>query len=94
MYVCCLTTQKVDDPNVYSVLIRSSTYAGLNFSKNPTKTNFFLHTHSTKRPLAVIMSSLRNPSQPDETPGPPKNGGMSISDISNDTPNQHYHNAM
>ena len=38
------------------------------------------------------MSSLRNPSQPNETPGPPKNGGMPISDIPNDTPNQHYHN--
>ena len=51
-----------------------------------------LHTHSTKRQLTVIMSSLRNPSQPDETLGPPKNGGMPISDIPKDTPNQHYHN--
>ena len=38
------------------------------------------------------MSSLRNPPQPNETPEPPKNGGISISDIPNDTPNQHYHN--
>ena len=38
------------------------------------------------------MSSLRNPSQPDENPGPPENGGMPISNIPNDIPNQHYHN--
>ena len=38
------------------------------------------------------MNSLRNLFQPDKTPEPPKNGGISISDILNDTPNQHYHN--
>ena len=38
------------------------------------------------------MSSLRNPPQPDETPGPPKNGKIPISAYPNDTPNQHYHN--
>ena len=38
------------------------------------------------------MRSLRNPTQPVETPEPPKNGEMPISDIPNDTPNQHYHN--
>ena len=38
------------------------------------------------------MSSLRNPSQPDETLEPPKNGWMPISDIPDDTPIQHYHN--
>ena len=40
----------------------------------------------------VIMSSLRNPSQPDETQEPPKSGGMPISDIPDDTYNQYYHN--
>ena len=38
------------------------------------------------------MSSLRNPSQPDETQEPPKSGGMPISDIPDDTYNQYYHN--
>ena len=38
------------------------------------------------------MSSLKHPSQPDETPETPKNGGIPISEIRNDTPNQHYHN--
>ena len=52
----------------------------------------FLYTYSTKRHLMVIMSSIRIPSQFDETPEPPKNGGMNISDIFDDTPNQHYHN--
>ena len=37
------------------------------------------------------MSSLRNPPQPDETPGP-KNGKMPISAYPNDTPNQYHHN--
>ena len=53
---------------------------------------FCIHTYSTKRYLTVIISSLRNPSQPDETLEPPQNGGMPISDIPNDTSNQHYHN--
>ena len=38
------------------------------------------------------MSFLRNPSQPDETPEPPKNGGMPITDIPDNTPHQQYHN--
>ena len=38
------------------------------------------------------MSSLRNPSQPDETPEPPENGGMRITDIPDNTPHQQYHN--
>ena len=52
----------------------------------------FLHTYSTKSHLTVIMSSLKNPSQTDKTPEPSKNGVMSISDIPDNTPNQHYHN--
>ena len=75
-----------------SVLICVCTYARFNFSKNPTKNNFVIHTYNTKRHLTVNMSSFRNTSQPDETPEPPKNCEMSISDIPNDTPNQHYHN--
>ena len=38
------------------------------------------------------MSSLGNPSQPNKTPEPPKNGGMPILGITDDTPNAHYHN--
>ena len=38
------------------------------------------------------MSSLRNPCQPNETPEPPKNGGIPITNIPDNTPNQHYHN--
>ena len=38
------------------------------------------------------MSSPRNPPQPDETPGPPKNGKIPISAYPNDTPNQYHHN--
>ena len=49
---------------------------------------FFLHTHSTKRHLTVVMSSLRNPSQPDETSTPPKMAEC----FPDDTSNQDYHN--
>ena len=38
------------------------------------------------------MSSLRNPFHSDKTPVPSKNGGIPISDIPDDTHNQHYHN--
>ena len=75
-----------------SVIICVFTYVRFNFSKNPTKNNFVIHTYSTKRHLTVIISSLRNTSQPDETPEPPKNCEIPISDIPIDTPNQHYHN--
>ena len=75
-----------------SVIICVFTYVRFNFSKNPTKNNFVIHTYSTKRHLTVIISSFRNTSQPDETPEPPKNYEIPISDIPIDTPNQHYHN--
>ena len=52
----------------------------------------FLHTHSTKSHLTIVMSSLRNPYQPDETSEPPKNSVVPIFDIPNDTSNQHYYN--
>ena len=48
--------------------------------------------YSTKHHLTVIMNSLRNPFQPDETSEPSKNDNIPISDILNDTPNQYYHN--
>ena len=77
---------------MHSVLIHFSTYARLNFSKIFNKTKKILRTYSNKRHLTVIVSSLRNPSQPDETPAPPKNGGTPLADIPDDTLNQHYHN--
>ena len=61
--------------------------------KNPAKTNF--STYSQYQTLVNSHHELpqkKNPSQPDETPEPPKNDGMPILDILNDTPNQHYHN--
>ena len=61
--------------------------------KNPAKTNF--STYSQYQTLVNGHHELpqkKNPSQPDETPEPPKNDGMPISDIPNDTLNQHYHN--
>ena len=76
---------------MHLVLICFSTYARLQFSKKSTKNNVSTYVQY-QTSLTVIINSPRNLSQPDETQEPPKNGETLISDIPNDTPNQHYHN--
>ena len=43
----------------------------IQFIQKIQQKQLFLHTHSTKRQLTVIVSSIRNPSELEKTPEPP-----------------------